>query len=46
VGPFELLQKIVEVFETLEIPYREYVVSWASKMGLLEIWESILRKIN
>ncbi len=35
-GPFELLQKIVE----------EYVVSWASKMGLLEIWESILKRIN
>jgi hypothetical protein len=25
---------------------RGYVVSWADKMGLLEIWESILEKIN
>lgn len=66
-GPFELLQKIVVVFENLHISYlvtgsvaamaygesrltndidRIYISEWAQRLGLTDIWDAILKRIE
>lgn len=82
-GPFELLQKVVEVLERLQIPYivtgsvasmayggprltndidivasinehhisgekvdYDYISEWAERLGLVEIWKAVQRRLT